>query len=299
MALTYGFFNSVDGDRVYNADQMSEMFDGLITDGVYQTVGDAMQVVATTGLTVNVSTGRARINSQWAKVDAAYSITLNTAHVTLNRYTAICLRIDIANRQITLIARDGTNATTPTKPEPVRNAYYYELILAYVYVGAGKTSITQANIEDTRANTSLCGIVSSLVQQLDTQTLYKQYTAAYAEQLAKMQEWFTEQQTAFTTWFNDLTETLNVDTYISNATANYITTSTSGERYIDIPASLNYSTNDLLLVFINGVNLAQGVDYTIQANEVTGGYMVVLPSTVAASNTFTFTVVKSQIGVRS
>lgn len=299
MALTYGFFNSVNKDRVYSADQMSEMFDGLISDGVYQNVGDAMQVVASSGLTVNVSTGRARVNSQWAKLDAAYPITLNAAHVTLNRYTAICLRVDFAERKIELIARDGTNATAPTKPDIVRNSYYYEIILAYIYVAAGATTITQANIEDTRANTDLCGIVSSLIQQLDTSELYAQYTAAYNEQLAKMQAWFTQQQTAFNTWFNDLTDTLNVDTYISNATENYTTTSASGERYIDIPASLNYSTDDLLLVFINGVNLASGVDYTIQANEVTSGYMIVLPQTVAAGNVFTFTVVKSQIGVRT
>jgi hypothetical protein len=299
MALTYGFFNSVNGDRKYNADQMSEMFDGLICDGVYQNVGEAMQVVASTGLTVNVSTGRARINSQWAKVDTAHPITLNGSHVTLNRYTAICLRVDFANRKIELIARDGENATTPTKPEIVRNSYYYELILAYIYVGAGATTLTQANIEDTRANTALCGIVSSLVQQLDTQTLYDQYTAAYNEQLEKMNAWFTAQRNAFDTWFNDLTETLNVDTYITNATENYTTTSASGERYIDIPLTLNYTTDDLLLVFINGVNLAQGVDYEIQLNEVTGGYMAVLPNKVAAGNVFTFTVVKSQIGVRA
>ena len=299
MALTYGFFNSVNGDRKYNADQMSEMFDGLICDGVYQNVGEAMQVVASTGLTVNVSTGRARINSQWAKVDTAHPITLNGSHVTLNRYTAICLRVDFANRKIELIARDGDNATTPTKPEIIRNSYYYELILAYIYVAAGATTLTQANIEDTRANTSLCGIVSSLVQQLDTEHLYDQYTAAYNEQLEKMNAWFTAQRAAFDTWFNDLTETLNVDTYITNATENYTTTSASGERYIDIPASLNYTTDDLLLVFINGVNLAHGIDYEIQENEVTGGYMAVLPNKVAAGNVFTFTVVKSQIGVRA
>lgn len=299
MALTYGFFNSVNGDRVYNADQMSEMFDGLISDGVFQNVGGAMQVVVNDGLTVNVSTGRARINSQWAKIDTAYPITLNSAHVTLNRYTAICLRVDFANRQIELIARDGENATSPSKPAIVRDSYYYELILAYIYIGAGATTITQANIEDTRANTSLCGIVSSLVQNLDTENLYNQYIAAYNEQLATMDAWFTAQRNAFDTWFNDLTETLNVDTYISNETANYTIESADGERYIDIPSSLNYTLNDTLLVFINGVNLAHGIDYEIQLNEVTGGYMAVLPQTVAAGNVFTFTVIKSQIGVRA
>lgn len=40
MAVTYGFFNSVNGDRKYNADQMSSYFDGLVTDGVYEKIGD-------------------------------------------------------------------------------------------------------------------------------------------------------------------------------------------------------------------------------------------------------------------
>ena len=31
---SYGFYNSVNGDRLYNAQQMSELFEGLITDGV-------------------------------------------------------------------------------------------------------------------------------------------------------------------------------------------------------------------------------------------------------------------------
>ena len=296
MALTYGFFNSVNGDRVYNADQISEMFDGLITDGVYQNVGDGMQVVATDGMVINVSTGRARINSQWAKVDAPYSLTLNSAHVTLNRYTAICLRLNISEREIELITRDGVNATAPVKPAIVRNGNYYELILAYVYVKAGATKITQSNIEDTRANTNLCGIVSSLVQQLDTAQLFEQYTTAYAEQLAAMHSWFTSEKNAYYKWFNTLTSDLTVGTYISNATENYTTTNERGERHIDIPTALNYTLNDLVLVFINGINLAQGVDYTIELNEVTGGYMIVLNNAVESGNVFTFTVVKSELG---
>lgn len=296
MALTYGFFNSINGDRVYNADQMSEMFDGLISDGVYQNVGDGMRVMPGNGMTVNVSTGRARVNSQWAKLDAAQPLTLNAAHVTLNRYTAICLRVDIAQRKIEIIARDGSNATTPTKPAIIRNSSYYENILAYVYIKAGTTTITQANIEDTRANTKLCGIVSSLVQQLDTSTLFEQYATAYAEQLADMRAWFNAEKTAYETWFNTLTTELTVGTHLENATANYTTTSDTGERYIDIPEELNYTLDDVLLAFINGVNLAHGIDYEVQLNEVTGGYMIVLPDKVNNGNVFTFTVIKSVLG---
>ena len=50
MAWTSGFFNSVNGDRLYNADQMSHIFEGLITDGVYESVGNKLAVQPNSGL---------------------------------------------------------------------------------------------------------------------------------------------------------------------------------------------------------------------------------------------------------
>ena len=47
--VTYGFFNSVDGDRRYTADQMSNYFKGLISDGVYEGLGSALVVTAGDG----------------------------------------------------------------------------------------------------------------------------------------------------------------------------------------------------------------------------------------------------------
>ncbi|MGD7407461.1 hypothetical protein ACQCP7_25580, partial [Ralstonia pseudosolanacearum] len=59
MAITYGFFNSLNHDRRYDAGQISEYFDGLISDGVYESIGEALQVQAATGMNVNIQTGRA------------------------------------------------------------------------------------------------------------------------------------------------------------------------------------------------------------------------------------------------
>lgn len=300
MALTFGFFNSVNSDRVYSAEQISEMFDGLISDGVYNNVGDAMQVVASSGLTVNVSTGRARIKSLWAKLDNVYPIIVNAAHATLNRYTAICLRVDIDNREIKIIARDGTNATQPSKPTPTRDEHSHDLILAYIYIPAGTTKITQSNIEDTRADTSVCGIVSSLVQQLNTQQLFAQYTAAYNEQLEKMNEWFVAQRNAFNTWFNDLTENLNVDTYITSKTSSYSSTSYKYDFYI--PDDLNYIPGDVLMVYMGGVHLGEGTDYEIAFDTDLNKYKITVNENImkqSMNKVFTFTVIKSKIGVQN
>ena len=116
MAITYGFFNAIkqsDGtyDRMYNADQMSTYFEGLISDGIYESVDDGMQVLAASDMQVQVGAGRAVIGSRWLKNTAAYPIILNRAHVTLNRYTAIIIRLDLSARTIEITTKDGDNAT--------------------------------------------------------------------------------------------------------------------------------------------------------------------------------------------
>ena len=161
--LTYGFFNSVNGDRIYNAETISNMFKGLISDGIYKSVGDSLVVQPSSGLTLLVGSGRAVVSERWVENDAAITITLNAAHVTLNRYTAIVLRRDLTNRQITLEMIDGTPATSPAKPSIIRTDTLYDICLAYVYVGAGATTIQASNITDMRGNADVCGYVRMLV----------------------------------------------------------------------------------------------------------------------------------------
>lgn len=286
MALTYGFFNSVNGDRVYNAEQMSEMFDGLIGDGIYESVGDAMRVVQNAGMIVNVSTGRARINKQWAKLDAPYSITINPAHVTLNRYTAICLRLDISNRMVTIVAIDGQNATVPTKPTPVRNVSYYDLVLAYIYVSGSALNIKTSNIEDTRTNNKLCGFVTGLIEQVDTTTLFDQYKAACNEDIARMTAWEEQQRQAFEAWFATLTGQLTVNTKLAEYKQSYTTDGTT-DTY-GLPNE--YSQGDIVDVYLNNIVLMDGEDYSVIGNDV------VLTNAPRANNKITMRILKCVIG---
>lgn len=63
----------------------------------------------------------------------------------------------------------------PAAPAVQRDADIYELALADVYVGAGVTAITQSNITDRRYNTSLCGIVVGVVEQIDPSSITAQF----------------------------------------------------------------------------------------------------------------------------
>lgn len=281
MAVTYGFFNSINSDRVYNADQMSLYFEGLISDGVYENVGGALQVLAGSGMTVNVQTGRMIINSKWVKNDAVLSLDITQSHVTLNRYTAIVARLDISNRLITITTKDGTPASSPTKPTMQNDETMVEMCLAYVYVGKGVTSITQANITDMRPS-NLCGWVTGIVQQVDTSQLFLQWQTAYEE--------FYQ---SFQSWFDTLTKKLQVNTYIYQYTKRF--TIGSGSSNI-IPLDMTgytYEANDIINVYINGLYASENVDWFL---DDTASPPEIHPNASASGTVIEIAVLKSKVG---
>lgn len=202
MAWKSGFFNSVNGDRTYNADQMSAIFNGLISDGVYESVGNKLAVQPNNGMVIQINTGRGWFNGRWVNNDSIYSQTLEAADVLLNRYCAVCIRVDSSDgvRSAEPYFKYSDFATSPVKPTMTRTETVKEYCLAYVYIKAGATSITAADIEDTRSNTSLCGWVTGLIKQLDTTTLYEQWEGVFFD------------------WFNNLEEYLdsNVEAKLVN-----------------------------------------------------------------------------------
>lgn len=299
MALEYGFFNAVkqtDGtyDRVYNAEQMSRYFNGLVSPGVYESVGGGLQVRAGTGMTVQVQTGRAILgdNCQWLDNDAVLDIVLNAAHVTLNRYTAIVMRLDYTNRNISIVAVDGANATAPTKPAMTRTSATMEYCLAYVYVGKGVTTITQSAITDTRPDNTVCGWVTGLVQQVDTSQLFLQWQTAYAEFYAQMQAWQTQQEAAFDAWLATLTGQLQVNTYIQEY-RNTVSVTTSTIQ-VSIGISQYVPTTDILIANLNGIALVEGTDYSISGTGT--GAKMTLTKAIDGNNVIEFRVLKSKIG---
>lgn len=265
MSVTYGYFNSVDGDRVYNADQMSRYFDGLVSNGVYLNVGDAFKVVASgDGLSVNVKTGRGIIDCKWVNSDAVETIALNEADVSKPRYTAITLRLSYSDRLIALGFHDGSPASSPQKPEPLRTAENYELILAYVLVPAGATSISQAQIEDTRASKRLCGWVSGLIDQVDTDQLFDQFNTAYQFMLQEMAQWQAQQKAQYEEWFSTLTQDLTVGAIDQefHKIESYAPNSGGGKSvYLGDIEGYTYKEGDIFLVYINGLMAIEGADY--------------------------------------
>lgn len=292
MAITSGFFNSVDGDRKYNADDMSMYFEGLVSDGVYESVGGALQVKAISGMEIGVQSGRAIVNSKWMKNNATYNLTLTAAHVTFNRYTAIVVRLDMLSRTFTIEMKDGESATTPTKPAITNNNSVKELCLAYIYVAAGATVITQANISDMRGSSS-CPWVTGVVKQVDTSELFLQWQKAYEEYFADMEAWKAQQEAAFDTWFATLTSQLNVNTYVKNYHKVVEMGSSNGVFPLDM-TGYTYAASDILFVNVNGVMLTETYDYLLDTTKTP--VEIHTNAALEASNILEITVLKSKIG---
>ena len=154
MSVTYGFFNSVAGDRKYNAEQMTDFYTGICSQGVFQSVDNGLQVVAGTGMTVKVKTGRAIIQNKWVKNDAELTLNITAASSTLPRITAVIIKLNDNNRTITITTKDGEYASSPVAPSMTRADGIYEMALAYVNVSASATSVT---VTDKRSDTGVCG----------------------------------------------------------------------------------------------------------------------------------------------
>ncbi len=179
MALESGFFNDVNGDRLYNADDMSRYFEHIMSSGIFKSITDCFKVSAASGMTLTVAPGAGLINCRWFRSEIPETVTIPTANAVLPRFDAVVARLDTSDavRSISLQVVSGTPAAEPSAQEPVRAADMHDLVLALVYVPAGATEITAENITDVRANDWYCGFVRTLVGNPVLQSVWSRYTA--------------------------------------------------------------------------------------------------------------------------
>jgi hypothetical protein len=175
------FFNSVNHDRLYKAEDWAAYFASFIGNGVFPLPSSGLQVLAGEGMNVVIGTGKAWINGYFYFNTGDLSMTLSTADGVLKRIDRIVIRWDLQARDIAIQIKKGAYSAAPTPPALSRDADAYELALADVYVGAGAVAIGQAQITDRRLDPGLCGIVAGTVSELDTSGFNAQLQAMIAE----------------------------------------------------------------------------------------------------------------------
>lgn len=184
-----GFFdaylNGEEYDRVYLAEHFAKYFSSFIGNGVFGGKSSELMVSqpVDTGMKIEVLSGMAWINGFWYENTSNLSLDVSIADGVLNRIDNVVIKYGVVERKIWVEIVRGTPAISAVAPEVTRNADYYELKLAEIYVKAGATNIVQADITDTRLNSDVCGFVVGVVQQFDTTEFGKQldgYISKYA-----------------------------------------------------------------------------------------------------------------------
>lgn len=196
MAFTFGFYNSEDHDRVYNADQFNDMFEGLITDGVYSTIDEAMMVTPGGGLSVNVGSGRAWFNSTWTKNTSKVNLTLDPPDLLLPRIDAVVLEVNKTRsvRANSFKIIKGTPATRPARPNLSAENDVFQHILAYITVNQNVDIIKNSDIENKIGVEPGTPFVTGILKSVDITDL------------------FTQWQGQFDDWFLNVQGTLDGDT---------------------------------------------------------------------------------------
>lgn len=148
MSVSSGFFNSLNGDRKYNAAQMSAIFDGLIIDGVFASIGTAFAVKAAGGLTVNVGVGKAWFDHTWTVNDSILPMTAPEAEVLLDRIDAVVLEVNgmesVRDNSIKFVK--GNPSSAPSRPTLTNEGNVHQYPLCYIYRKYGTAVINQADI---------------------------------------------------------------------------------------------------------------------------------------------------------
>lgn len=195
MADGYGlFWNSDSGDRKYDAQSFEKWLKKFFTSGVFE--GD-LQVLASSGMTVQVQTGYSNVNGKVGLFENATNVTLSAANSRYPRMDTIIIERNDVDRVIRI--DKVTGAYTGENPQPTAPIWdetrgIYQLVLAQIYVGAGVSSISQEDITDKRTDTDVCGYIAGTVNEMD----FSQFTAQFesyfstfkATQLAEFEEWF-------------------------------------------------------------------------------------------------------------
>ena len=238
MAVSSGFFNSLNHDRLYDAEQFGSIFDGIIVDGVLMTIGNKFSTRPGNSMTVIVGSGRAWFDHSWIYNDSDLQVSVPLSNSLLPRIDMICIETNwedtVRKNDIKLIR--GTPASSPVRPTPVRSSKVNQYPIAFVTVPAGVTSLTAGNIAIT-VGSSACPFATAPLEKVSIDELFAVWEASY-------QDWMYRSNQAFSSWFS------NIQTFMEGDVAANLTAKVQelNDKVDTIPkvVRVNQDPNDLL-----------------------------------------------------
>ena len=159
----------------YDADDASGYLSTRLS-GVYSAEED-FSVTAQGGLSVQVSAGQAwvrpaRFKGRSIIMEQPTTVVLTAADPVRSRIDRIVLRYDAAAKKTRLQVLEGVpDSAGPAAPAITRTELIYDLCLAEIKRPAGSTAVTVADIYDTRADETVCGVMRDGVTGIPVATL--------------------------------------------------------------------------------------------------------------------------------
>ena len=244
MADGYGlFWNSDSGDRKYDAQSFEKWLKKFFTSGVFE--GD-LQVLASSGMTVQVQTGYSNVNGKVGLFESATNVTLNAANSRYPRIDTIIIERNDVNRVIQI--DKVTGAYTGENPQPTAPIWdetqgIYQLVLAQIYVGAGVSSISQEDITDKRTDTGVCGYITGTVNEMD----FSQFAAQFEAYFSTFE---ATHVTEFEEWFNHMKDQLDSDA--------------AGHLQAEVDSIKENGGDEIMLKDSSGLTGTEGIKTTLQ-----------------------------------
>lgn len=229
--LRYGFFDSEitgyddDGmpifDRAESSDFLAMFISHIISDGVLALPGDCFQVMAFEGMDLKVRPGFGIVKGRFAADTHDFDLTVSKAPSAYKRIDRVVLRANYLQRLCEIVIKEGEPAANPVPPELIQPASgdYYELCLATIAINSNQTVIMQSNITDTRYDSSVCGLVTQLIDHLDTSVFFTQLNAFYNEYVKKFNDNYADfilkMDSAYQNFYTQLNDLYNgyIDKY--------------------------------------------------------------------------------------
>jgi hypothetical protein len=149
MTVKYGFYDSLNGDRLYNANDINTFFEGIFSDGVFEFVGNGLKVEPNPGsMSVLVRDGRAWFNNTWIRNTATLTLPITPSHMVLDRIDLVILEFDssITVRENSIKVLTGTPSATPIPPVLANTSTLHQYALAHIYVAASVSEIEIGDI---------------------------------------------------------------------------------------------------------------------------------------------------------
>ncbi|MCI7421629.1 MAG: hypothetical protein MSA57_00095 [Ruminococcus sp.] len=216
-----GFYDSINHDRLYGADDFSDYFEGLISDGIYAGIGKEFRVFADgSTMGVQVDTGRAKILNKYVRNTDILEVEIDAADSENPRWDAVCVSVNLdeAYRNGYIDVHKGTPAADPKRPDvPDTNAAKL-FVLAYVYVPAQATVINAENVNDNRGAANCPYVVGitgtenivNVVQEAATNA-QSQITATVADAQTQISGFVTDAQSKTNKFVADAQSQIDTD----------------------------------------------------------------------------------------